>query len=512
MFSILHIISEETNKFVSDNYESGLNENPDMVYVEDNNEVVSTDWRELNAYPFFQLMYSDDYGNENDVIVGQNGMSHKLSLPKNIAYKNSGRIWTDEKIISFWQYPKQEEFKDLIIKLGEALNIDIWNDPKYRLEIKNDRNDDILIPLQQYVKSQNPTPQEYQQHIQSPLIKKSTGVPQGVGSKRYGEKKPLAYRQAMSMDEDKLYKIIKEEIESPLDPNFQISFIPNGYEHKILDETYQSIDEIKKLANDVLLADAAANVEMYNKDGQFKHIYGYKLSDMKADKYPELKNFIIESNIYIMFSPSNETGDTYTRGNYERPLFKKDEKFNPSLDKKIELFYDYNEFKEDIDEIITKYGEVDDKDVYFKMFYAFDSSLVHELQHAYDDYRSEGNAFKTKEYNNFLAKYEKSINYNIEKDIEKDVIKYKDYLNLPHEIWARFSQAMIKTRFYNVDFKDGKVHYKINPMRDAVNSFIREFTAYNNLPVDMKNRLIRKVAQFWHYEETKINEKNKLSK
>jgi hypothetical protein len=31
-------------------------------------------------------------------------------------------------------------------------------------------------------------------------------------------------------------QIIKEEIESPLDPNLQISYFPQGYEHNILDE------------------------------------------------------------------------------------------------------------------------------------------------------------------------------------------------------------------------------------------------------------------------------------
>ncbi len=33
-----------------------------------------------------------------------------------------------------------------------------------------------------------------------------------------------------------IFQIIKEEIENLIDPNLQISYIPQGYKHTILDE------------------------------------------------------------------------------------------------------------------------------------------------------------------------------------------------------------------------------------------------------------------------------------
>jgi hypothetical protein len=45
----------------------------------------------------------------------------------------------------------------------------------------------------------------------------------------------------------KIHTIIKEELQSLLDPNHQISYMPQGYEHNILDEN-QSVMGIPELA------------------------------------------------------------------------------------------------------------------------------------------------------------------------------------------------------------------------------------------------------------------------
>lgn len=302
----------------------------------------------------------------------------------------------------------------------------------------------------------------------------------------------------------KIIDIIKEEI---LDPNNMISYIPQGYKHNILDETFVSVNEIKTLTNDILKKVANNNYQQYNRDKEFKYIYGLRLSDMDSSKYKEIKDFIEKLNVEISFSPKNPSINSYGEyGNYET---KKSQYFNPHLLRNITIYYDYNLVKNRIDDVIKDHEEVEAFDVYSKLYYQVNSSLTHELQHAYDDYRSNGMSYNTKQFKAFK---EKSYNKNtkIARSQINDLETLKRYLNLPHEIWARFSQAMVKLRFYTMDFDNqGKIiEYKMYPLQEVMKRFKYEYENFGVLSDNMKKRLYRKVAQFWQYEKEKIDELN----
>lgn len=306
----------------------------------------------------------------------------------------------------------------------------------------------------------------------------------------------------------KVVDIINEELESLLDPNNLISYIPQGYEHNILDETYASVNEIKELANDVLKKIADNNFQQYNKDKEFKYIYGLRLSDIDINKYKEIKDFIKNMNIQISLLPKNSNNKSYGEyGNFET---KKGEYFNPHLLRDINIYYDYNLVKNRIDEVIKDYGEVEAFDVYSKLYYQVNSSLVHELQHAYDDYRSNGMAYNTKQFKAFKEKsYDKSS--KIARSQINDLETLKNYLNLPHEIWARFSQAMIKVRFYTSDYdqQGNIIEYKMYPIGEVLKTFKMYYDKFDVLSDEMKKRLYRKAAQFWNYEKEKTDRLNK---
>jgi hypothetical protein len=305
----------------------------------------------------------------------------------------------------------------------------------------------------------------------------------------------------------KIVKIINEEIESLLDPNNLQSFYPDGYEHNILDETYNSVNEIKELAIDILKKIANDNYVQYNRDKEFKFIFGLKLKNIDSSKYHEIKDFIEKMNIGISLLPKNPNIKSYGEyGNFET---KKGEYFNPNLLRDINIYYDYYLVKNSIDEIIKDYGKVGALDVYSKLYYQINSSLVHELQHAYDDYRSNGMAYNTKQFQKFKEK-----NYDRDAKIARsqmsDLETVKKYLNLPHEIWARFSQAIIKVRFYTMDFDDqgNVIAYKMHPIEDVLKSFKMHYDNFNVLSDDTKKKLYRKVSQFWHYEQERIKNIN----
>lgn len=282
----------------------------------------------------------------------------------------------------------------------------------------------------------------------------------------------------------KLYNIINEEILN-------------------LSETYQSIQEIKNLANDIIKATAEFNYENINRNKSFQYLYGINLKTIDPSKYNELKEFINNSNVYIYFQP--DKNELNKRGDYSAILYKKKNDYKPNAEKEINVFYDYNSLKDDLDKLINEKGEISANDVYFKIFYKLYQTLIHELQHAFDDYRSKSMTFKTKQMQSYKDKYYKYINNDIIKDLEQS----KKYLNLPHEIWARFSQTITKINFTNVDFNDQGIVYSMYPIETVIIDFKNYFDGYNYLSDTMKRKLLNKVVQFWHYEEEKTKELNK---
>jgi hypothetical protein len=90
----------------------------------------------------------------------------------------------------------------------------------------------------------------------------------------------------------------------------------------------------------------------------------------------------------------------------------------------------------------------------------------------------------------------------------------KKYLNLQQEIWARFSETMNRVRFSEADFAktaDGKDYFKstMKPFDRVYKEFKYSFNGFHVLSKNAKNRLVRKLSQFWHIEEEKVKEANK---
>lgn len=126
-----------------------------------------------------------------------------------------GRLWLKTKVISFWQYPSKDKLEDLLLDLSSKINVDIINDPEWRIEIKIDDNgtfnDYKLIRILDYIGSKKLTTKELQQqHAISPLLKQNRSNP----GKYHVKKKPLAWRQAMYAESKK--EIVKSKLnESP---------------------------------------------------------------------------------------------------------------------------------------------------------------------------------------------------------------------------------------------------------------------------------------------------------
>lgn len=108
------------------------------------------------------------------------------------------------------------------------------------------------------------------------------------------------------------------------------------------------------------------------------------------------------------------------------------------------------------------------------------SALVHEIQHAYDDYRSGGKYSINKRTERYINKYG-SGNYDDTSDE-----RMKAYLNLPQEYWARLSQFIS-----NNDIKSyGDFNLLWNKFRD-------EFEGFEHLSNDDIKRLSKSLYKYW---------------
>lgn len=262
----------------------------------------------------------------------------------------------------------------------------------------------------------------------------------------------------------------------------------------ILDETYDTISDIKKLANDLIKQTAEFNYEEIERTGKFQYLYGVPLNSVDGTKYPSLGNFVQDMKIHIFYVTNNNNGN---KGEYSYYRTLEKNKFNPKIEREINVYYDFESFKSEVNTYIRE-GKLN-LGMFYSLIFRMYSTLVHELQHAFDDYRSGGQIYNSKEFKDYR---------NDNRSIMDDLNKVKKYLNLPHEIWARFSQTMLKLRFYDVDFTDDGVVYRMYPLNGVVKSFPYYFEGFAHLSQNMKRKLISKVAQFWHLEKDKIEKSN----
>jgi hypothetical protein len=134
--------------------------------------------------------------------------------------------------------------------------------------------------------------------------------------------------------------------------------------------------------------------------------------------------------------------------------------------------------------IFVRYnGDVQDFSLY-KMQHYFKSTLLYELQHAYDNWISKGKALKFNDIANddMYIKYMSNLQTLKEEELEYVSKKYKEYQNSPDEINARFNQCVYKIDFYNLDLEKTyeleKEVFVIQPFNSILKDFKRNFDGY----------------------------------
>lgn len=274
----------------------------------------------------------------------------------------------------------------------------------------------------------------------------------------------------------------------------------------LLSEDFDTQEEMIKLSNDVLksVIRKAVNYFLYSYPNILTTYVG--VFQNLPQKYNKLSEFlrtyhmkiVFDEGNRIYFSPIGNTNGSIVLGKYTNH-------FTENAYKICTDFINNHPNVEDAsdDEITELY-----RDIYFAVYSEkMILSLAHELQHAYDSWRSKNKAFKDKASN----KYYSSGNKNFE-DMDKET--YEKYLKLHHEINARFTQAMAQVRLIEIVFtrddpnRPFGYQYAI-PINDFIKSFKLNFLGYDVLTPKQQKYVLRRASQYYHAAKEKYDGKIK---
>jgi hypothetical protein len=299
-------------------------------------------------------------------------------------------------------------------------------------------------------------------------------------------------------------------------------------------ESYTSQKEIENISNQIIKLIAEETYEttkglwaINDEDPQLRSVFhnligvNNVLKKIETNEIYEMIDFVDNFKLNIVPQRWDIDGRKSVEGQFQGGYINRIPvsgviklKYEDSLVKEIS---DYR------DEWLDKGYEFDSGNIYTKIFLPFYSTLIHELQHAYDFYRSGG------KYANYKASRDYYKMKHDVRDIEKiydadgklseEQIKRisdigKRYLRLRHEVDARFAEAIRKTNFYDVDFlddiEDGDVYMKhtMKPFKKVKSDFIYNMSGISVLSTEERKRVLRKLGQFYQLAKDDIKKED----
>lgn len=293
-------------------------------------------------------------------------------------------------------------------------------------------------------------------------------------------------------------------------------FIKEVLEEEVIEETQTGQKDLEKFTNNILkfLGERIIKERKHNEfldpsSPELRYLPMVYTGTMTGEGYNEIGDFVAETSIKIYPTQALPKGIQGSLG-YIPP-----EK-NVGGREIFQISLNYS--NRDIEEINTLFKEKEDvnaSDVYFRLYYMFYSTLLHEIQHAYDGWRSKGKAFSGQMNKDFIKRREDAKRTKLLKQADEltpeewEAIRnsFKEYQNLVHEINARYAQTMHAIRMIGIDFKTFKK--SMNPWEGVYNAFKGEFDGWENLSDKMKRKLTRRLAKAYSETADEVNSDNK---
>lgn len=280
-------------------------------------------------------------------------------------------------------------------------------------------------------------------------------------------------------------------------------------------ETFKSQKELEKLTTNIIRIIATNTIEMFEKqpDKIYNIIGAMNVFKYTDNDYDEIKSFI-DNYILDIECVNDIRGLSSVNGTF-KPI---------NNNRGIITLRISNGFIERIKEsdyIITKKVESLSSMMYYEIY----EHLLHELQHVYDYYRSKGNYLNTKEFNTFSDRRsdteeiirKKQNNLSIsDEEIKKANNNIIQYLNLRHEIDARFTTTIQQMRFFDINYiseNDKMIRsYNIKPFIDIKEDFVLYFHGFKKLSDINKRRVLHLLGKFYIKMQDEVKRLNKENK
>jgi hypothetical protein len=129
--------------------------------------------------------------------------------------KFAGRIWLEQKLISFWDYPSKEELPKVLKDIEKTLHIKIIGTKRWKIDVPENMEDleggryygnvrYKQIPIDEYIGKYKTAEEDLaRQHVLSPLLKPKKKVEAGWGSKNPRYTANRKWAMASMTDESK---------------------------------------------------------------------------------------------------------------------------------------------------------------------------------------------------------------------------------------------------------------------------------------------------------------------
>jgi len=249
-----------------------------------------------------------------------------------------------------------------------------------------------------------------------------------------------------------------------------------------LNETYESQREIEEFVDDII-EEASEEILAVINEKQPSSGIQIPIRQLDLSKYPELSKYMDLMNGNILVYPLEPKVDADTKRNMGV--------FRPDTGDII-MKFPYYEIADTLNPDRILQGQIEsffyDKSLTGK---APRNILIHEIQHAFDYWRSGGKVLNTKSFQDFI-------------DTKKVDRNFDTYLRFPHEISSRFSEAISE-----LDYIDGG---ELIPLSYFLEDFKRKFDQWDRMTPKIQKTLMRRASGFWHKKQEELQNNESIMK
>ena len=245
-------------------------------------------------------------------------------------------------------------------------------------------------------------------------------------------------------------------------------------------EGYKEIDEIYFLSDEIIEYFSKNSDKFYKELKKEDYTYENLKEIIDINKYNMLKDFINNFNLDVVFYKVNNENlkGEFSPENYDE--------YEPQG--AILINQKNPEFMKNLQKGYAKYDDNEYEILKYALSNTFRGTIVHELQHSYDYFRSKGNFSKSKQ----TTEYRKQVDKD---NIDNGLSPTAQLLSakLPHEQWAIFTQVIQEIDF-NTDFNN------------VLKQFKTKYRNYNQLDEKQKKRLYNVLYQYYDNKNDKLTE------